>query len=726
MVALFVSALATFVTWRMAKVDERTHIHHLTAVATSAVRADFASDMQSWIQGQVRLARLWEVKEPSESEWEAYASLYMEHHPGCLGVEVLGPAGEHRGRVASARIGADPQELPEGHRIREELLKEASRSREPLVSNALIAPDGNTIWMLAIPLYRHEHLQGFLLGRFDVQRSFGAMLDDVRDLGFSVSVQQRGREIYRLPGSTDMDHDHWLEATDVAFPGASWRLEVWSNPEVMSNMHSKLPQLVLIAGTLLMLLLAGSAQVHHQLIKENKQRQKAEQALRASQARFAGILEISASAVISTDDQQRITIFNHAAETMFQYRAAEVLGQSLDILVPRAFREMHRRHFAQFAQSDLKNLLMSARAPVSGLRKDGTEFTMAASISKLELNGERTFTILCNDITEQVRAAEDLRRAHDELESRVHERTADLENANLALQREIAERGAAEHEVQQLSRRIMRVQDEERRHLARELHDGAAQNLVAVILNLRCLCEEAGYNRAQHARIEECVKLVEQCTNELRTISYLLHPPFLEQFGLTRTLVSYIEGFSKRSGIDVSVRINPELGRLDFDTELTLFRIVQEGLSNIHRHSQSQTAAILLQREGENVVLKVADRGKGMPTGAEFTGVGIAGMRERIRLLKGRFDITTSAAGTSLHAVLPCPTGTAEPSAQPSVLKSEPFPGHDADSLKCLQPCGGLKTASAGASLSHPASENLLIKDTKQNQPAADCASPCR
>jgi signal transduction histidine kinase len=174
-----------------------------------------------------------------------------------------------------------------------------------------------------------------------------------------------------------------------------------------------------------------------------------------------------------------------------------------------------------------------------------------------------------------------------------------------------------------------------------------------VILNLRCLCEEAGYDRARHARIEECVKLVEQSTNELRTIAYLLHPPLLEQLGLTRTLSSYIEGFSRRSGIEVSVRIDPELGRLDFDTELTLFRIVQEALSNIHRHSQSRTAAILLQRRRGDVLLEVGDQGKGMMPGAEFTGVGIAGMRERVQLLKGQFNITTSATGTLLRAVLP-------------------------------------------------------------------------
>jgi PAS domain S-box-containing protein len=609
--------------------------------------------MQSWIQGQVRLARLWEVQEPSESEWEAYADLYIEHHPGCLSVEVLSPAGEQRWRARENRMNEGPQELPEGRRIREELLQHASTSREAIVSDAVTAADKNRIWMLAIPIYRQERLQGFLLGRFDVQRSFSAMLDDVKGLGFSIAVLQRGTEIYELPGNTDQYRHDWQQTADVTFPGVSWRLGVWSNPEVMANMRSEVPQLVLIAGTLLALLLTGFAQAHHELSLENKERQRAEEALRASQARFAGILEISAAAVISTDDQHRITIFNQAAETMFQYQAAEALGHPLDILIPPALREAHRQHVAQFARSDRKNMLMSARAPVKGMRKDGTEFPMAASISKLKLNGDTTFTVLCTDITEQVRAAAELRKAHAELESRVRERTADLEQANLALQREIAERKAAEEEVQQLSRRVMHVQDEERRHLARELHDGAAQDLVAVILNLRCLGRGGKNDGEQHARIEECVRLVEQCTNELRTIAYLLHPPFLEQLGLTRTLISYIDGFSKRSGIEVSVRIEPDLAQLGFDTELTLFRIVQEGLANIHRHSRSRTAAILLQRQGENIVLEVADQGKGMMPGSEFTGVGLAGIRERVQILKGQFNITTSATGTLLRAVLP-------------------------------------------------------------------------
>lgn len=656
LLAFIVSGAATFFVWKMAKADERTHIRRITLLAASAVRADLDSDMRSWVQEQVRLARLWEVDEPSQSQWGEYARLYIEHHPGCLALEWLVPQGEERWMVSAQDARQRAQQLPQDNSIREHLLKKASSSRGPMISTVLSSSDGKKQWLVAVPIYRADRFRGFVIGSFDVQQSLDTMLDDIKELSFSVALEENGAEIYHLPGSTEQYRNDWEQTLEIPFSGTSWLLRVWARPQAMSEMQSNLPFLSLLAGALLTLLLTAFAQAHHELILENLERQRAEQALQASQARFAGILEISAAAVISTDDRQRITLFNQAAESMFGYKAAEALGQPLDILVPRSFREMHRRHFAHFAQSDRSNMLMSTRAPVVGLRKDGTEFPMAASISKLELEGEKTFTVLCDDITEQVRAAEELRRARDELESRVLERTADLEHANLSLQWEISERKAREEEVRQLSRRIMRVQDEERRHIARELHDGAAQNLVAVILNLRCLSQDSGYNRAQYARIEECIKLVEQCTTELRTLSYLLHPPLLEEMGLTRTLTSFISGFSQRSGIHVTVRIEPELARLEFDAELTLFRIVQEALANIHRHSQSRTAAILLEQQGENVILEVADHGLGIPAGKEIAGVGIAGMRERVRMLKGQFQIKTDKTGTVLRAVLPCPS----------------------------------------------------------------------
>lgn len=248
---------------------------------------------------------------------------------------------------------------------------------------------------------------------------------------------------------------------------------------------------------------------------------------------------------------------------------------------------------------------------------------------------------------------EELRRARDYLELRVSERTADLAKANLALQSEIADRIQAEKEVQELSRRVMHVQNEERRRVARELHDGAIQNLVAVALNLNSLREAAACEPIVHNKVDESVQLLQQCTNELRTLSHLLHPPLLEELGVVRTLGGYVDGFSKRSGIHVKLEVEPGLGRLDFDVELAIFRIVQEALANIHRHSQSSTASIILVHEEDGVVLEIADRGRGIPKGADGTGVGIAGMRERVRLLQGRLEIKTGTSGVTIRAIFP-------------------------------------------------------------------------
>jgi signal transduction histidine kinase len=158
------------------------------------------------------------------------------------------------------------------------------------------------------------------------------------------------------------------------------------------------------------------------------------------------------------------------------------------------------------------------------------------------------------------------------------------------------------------------------------------------------------------------VRLVEDCTSELRTISYLLHPPLLEELGLGRTLRGYVEGFSRRSGIAVTLTTEGELEQLGFDVELAVFRIVQECLSNVHRHAHSPTASILLSRGGQLLTLEIADQGRGLRSGADSAGVGIAAMRERVRLLKGQMEIRTGGSGTTIAIRLPLPAEQASSS----------------------------------------------------------------
>ncbi len=248
--------------------------------------------------------------------------------------------------------------------------------------------------------------------------------------------------------------------------------------------------------------------------------------------------------------------------------------------------------------------------------------------------------------------------------------------------RDVTERKRAEHDLRELSGRLLRAQDEERRRIARELHDGTAQNMVAIALNLQRLCERQGNSADKTQELaRSSLGLIDQCLSEIRTLSYLLHPPLLDEVGLAAALHWYADGFEKRSGIAVDIQISPELARLPADTEIALFRVVQESLANVYRHAQSRTAAIRLGQTRSDIILTVADEGRGMPDAAGISsgddihslGVGIGGMQVRLRQLGGRLEVASSKRGTTIRAVVPRPErlrtrcGDAAPEQPPSL-----------------------------------------------------------
>ena len=256
-----------------------------------------------------------------------------------------------------------------------------------------------------------------------------------------------------------------------------------------------------------------------------------------------------------------------------------------------------------------------------------------------------------------------LRRTRDQLEIRVRDRTAELKALHEKLEAEVFDRKQSEEEF---FARLLRVRVEEQRRIARELHDSTTQTLAALAIDLERLRKVVARGDSPKAQklLSQCCDLTEEATAELRTISYLLHPPILDGLGLEGVLPRYVAGFSSRSGINVKLNLQPELGRLPQEVELTLFRIFQEALTNIHRHSESSTAEIVLSRDENQVVLQITDHGRGIPVGIlelgmnppAFIGIGIAGMRERVWQLKGCLDIQSADHGTSIKATLPVET----------------------------------------------------------------------
>jgi signal transduction histidine kinase len=223
---------------------------------------------------------------------------------------------------------------------------------------------------------------------------------------------------------------------------------------------------------------------------------------------------------------------------------------------------------------------------------------------------------------------------------------------------DVTERRKAEEAIRRLSGRLLRVQDDERRRIARELHDTVAQNLAGVRMNLGVM-QRLGDGRTA-AAVDDSITATDDAIAQVRTLSYLLHPPMIDQAGLPTALRWYVDGFERRGGIKTELQIVNDLGRVSRDVETSVFRIVQESLTNIQRHSGSTTARILLRRYADHLLIEIADDGRGLPPQVRddldallASGVGIAGINERVHELGGTMKIDSSDNGTTLRVTLP-------------------------------------------------------------------------
>jgi signal transduction histidine kinase len=254
------------------------------------------------------------------------------------------------------------------------------------------------------------------------------------------------------------------------------------------------------------------------------------------------------------------------------------------------------------------------------------------------------------------RQNEILRKAQGELEARVLERTADLDSANENL------RG--------LSARLLQLQDDERRRIARELHDSVGQMLAALNMNLSTVRADVERLAKTANALTDSENLVQQMSTEVRTISHLLHPPLLDEAGLASALRWYVDGFVLRSKIKVALDLPEDFGRLPRESETAIFRVVQECLTNIHRHSGSPIARIRLRQRDDHVSVEIEDKGKGIAAEKQeemnssgTPGVGIRGMRERLRQLGGTLEFRSNGSGTLVTVELPLTEFSSSPNA---------------------------------------------------------------
>jgi PAS domain S-box-containing protein len=367
-------------------------------------------------------------------------------------------------------------------------------------------------------------------------------------------------------------------------------------------------------------------------------------ALRRTEERFRLLVDaVQDYAIFMLDVQGHVSSWNTGAARIKGYGVSEIIGKHFSIF----YTEEDIR--AGKPARELEVAAKEGRFEDEGwrLRKDGSRFWANVILTAIR---DDTGTLIgfgkvTRDFTEKILVSEALRKE-------IAERTE--------AQRKLHD---SEKSLRQLSLRLLQTQDEERRRIGRDLHDSVGQYLVGLKMKVDALKSSAERTQQEDiSELAECSQMIEEAIKEVRTISYILFPPMLEELGLQSAIPWYLEGFTKRSGIKTTFEVAPEFDRIRGDLELALFRVLQESLTNVHRHSGSATAIVRLYRNGPTVVLEVTDEGRGTPTKnlegrandwmAAF-GVGLRGMSERLRPLGGDLHISSTEGGTTITATLP-------------------------------------------------------------------------
>jgi PAS domain S-box-containing protein len=394
------------------------------------------------------------------------------------------------------------------------------------------------------------------------------------------------------------------------------------------------------------------------VVRDITERKRAERELRESEERFRAIVETSPECVKLVSPEGTLLQMNSSGMSMIGANSPEnIIGKSIYTLIAPHDRDKYRDFNEKICRGEKGTLEFD----LLGLQ--GVHRRMETHAAPLRIqDGTIVQLAVTRDITERAHAEnelrdneERLRKLADGLESQVSFRTHELEERNS----EIIEQS---EQLRELSKRLLKTQDEERRRIARELHDGVGQLLAALSMNFSMLVREKSKLGPEATRsLDENILLLEQASKEIRTMSHLLHPPLLDEVGLESALRWYVDGFAERSKIDVRMNLAPDFSDgLPRDLALALFRVVQECLTNVHRHSESQTATVGIDRSHEGITLRVSDEGKGIPqdirtkiSTGESAGVGLRGIRERVRQFGGQLEVHSDGTGTRVVATLP-------------------------------------------------------------------------
>jgi len=385
--------------------------------------------------------------------------------------------------------------------------------------------------------------------------------------------------------------------------------------------------MLIVAISLTVVILALTAVLFYQ-----RARQKAMRLVLANTSgRLGDIVESAMDVIITVDENERIIIFNAAAEAVFGCPREQALGAPLAWFIPQRFRAAHSDHIQRFAATGVTSRRMGMQRIITGLRRDsGEEFPIEASISQHSEDGRKFFTVILRDVTERVRADESLRRSKTEL----------LEFATVA----------------------QSLREQEKKRIARELHDELAQALAALKMDMAWLRDNPDHEQGP-SRMETMLSLLDDTAIMTRRIAADLRPLMLDDLGLVPAAEWLVQSFTQRTGVRCEFATSPGL-ELKEPYATAVFRILQESLTNVARHAQASQAEVAMHRHDGTVVLMVRDNGRGFAAGSPSkpNSFGLIGLRERVYLLNGKVAIDSAPGrGTLVEVRIPLEPPAAAP-----------------------------------------------------------------
>jgi len=471
---------------------------------------------------------------------------------------------------------------------------------------------------------RRAALLGFVIARLDTEYLFASIAAQEPRVEFRVSAGQPAVALYP-PGallSEQNDRPLRFQRTETLhFGGEALSLTYATSDPSLAASADFSSSAILSAGFAAALITGAAVFVF--MRKRGTTLAEAGMARARStvnEARMMAIFHSSGEAIISLDEQQRIVMFNPAAERVFRCSAMDAIGAPIDRFIPARFRAMHRKHVERFGETGVTQRKMGRQQRVLvGLRADGEEFPIEASIAQVNDGQGRLYTVMLRDITERVQAEDALR--------------------------------ASQQELRELSANLQNVREDEKTRIARELHDDLGQQLTALKMDLssveHSLAEEPSAPPLVLSQLSGMRRLIDSTVGSVRRIAADLRPVMLDDLGLLPAIDWLLNDYMTRYGIEIERRIEPGDASFSRNGATTVFRIIQEALTNVAKHAEASRVSVTLVRDDDQCLLRIADNGKGASDAQTTEGhgeksFGLLGIRERVHILGGSVSIETA------------------------------------------------------------------------------------